>query len=94
MDDPDYREIAEDFIAALEGKLAALAAACEIGDLKAVSEIAHWIKGSGGTAGFGEFTAPAAALEASARNGRKGALPEQLKTIDSLFQRARVPTGH
>ncbi len=94
MDDPDYREIAEDFIAALEGKLATLSAACEVGDLKTVSEIAHWLKGSGGTAGFGAFTAPAAALEASARSGRRAAILEHFNDIDRLFHRVQLPTGN
>ena len=37
--------------------------ACEQDDLTQLAKLAHWLKGSGGTAGFDDFTAPAAELE-------------------------------
>ncbi len=89
LDDPEFREIADEFVAGLEDKLTALRDAGDAGDLNKIGEIAHWIKGAGGTAGFGDFTRPAAALESSARQRRTAAIPEQIEQLDHLFRRIR-----
>jgi two-component system, sensor histidine kinase and response regulator len=94
LDDPEFQEIADEFVVRLEEKLAALRAASESGDTRLVSEIAHWIKGSGGTAGFGEFTEPAAALEMSAQQGSSVAIAEQIERLVKLFRRIRAPVGN
>jgi CheY-like chemotaxis protein len=93
LDDPEFQEIADEFVVRLEEKLAALRAAWESGDTRLVSEIAHWIKGSGGTAGFGEFTEPAAALELSAQQGGSAAIAEQIERLVKVFRRIRTPIG-
>lgn len=48
-------------------------------DFDQLAELAHWLKGSGGTAGFHEFTDPAKELEQLARQG--GADAEQITEI-------------
>jgi CheY-like chemotaxis protein/HPt (histidine-containing phosphotransfer) domain-containing protein len=90
LGDPEFREIADEFVAALEAKLAALHAACNAGDLEMVSDIAHWIKGAGGTAGFADFTSPATALESASRRRQAAAIPEQIKQLDHLLRRIRL----
>jgi CheY-like chemotaxis protein/HPt (histidine-containing phosphotransfer) domain-containing protein len=93
LDDPEFREIADEFVVRLEEKLVALRAAWDGGDRRLASEIAHWIKGSGGTAGFGEFTEPAAALEMSIRQGSSQAAAEQIQRLVNLFRRIPTPTS-
>jgi HPt (histidine-containing phosphotransfer) domain-containing protein len=93
LDDPEFREIADEFVVRLEEKLAGLRAAWEGGDTSLVSEIAHWIKGSGGTAGFGEFTEPAAALEMSIRQGGSQAAADQIQRLVNLFRRIPNPAS-
>jgi signal transduction histidine kinase/CheY-like chemotaxis protein len=90
LDDPEFREIADEFVAALEEKLTSLHDACDAGDLETVSEIAHWIKGAGGTAGFADFTSPATALESASRRRQAAAIPEQTKKLDHLFRLIRL----
>ncbi len=67
LDDPDFLEIAQDFSSRLETKLAAMRAACTTDDDQELAGLAHWLKGSGGTAGFHAFTEPAYELEKAAK---------------------------
>ncbi|MCC6124922.1 MAG: response regulator [Pirellulales bacterium] len=63
-EDPDFREIVEEFIERLHGQIAAMQRAFDAEDLQELACLAHWIKGAGGTAGFPAFTQPAKRLEA------------------------------
>jgi HPt (histidine-containing phosphotransfer) domain-containing protein len=56
-DDREFCEVIIEFAEQLEVKLAALNAALANADLVRIGELAHWVKGAGGTAGFGELTA-------------------------------------
>jgi HPt (histidine-containing phosphotransfer) domain-containing protein len=90
-DDPEVREIVDEFVVRLEENLASLTAARKDGNASLVAEIAHWIKGSGGTVGFDAFTAPAAALERLARQGLTDQFAEPIHEIESLFRRIQLP---
>ena len=82
LDDEQFREIVEEFVASFEERLTALRKAYERDDCREIASIAHWIKGAGGTAGFDALTQPAAGLEMLARNAGS---PEQLgRAIDDL----------
>ena len=54
-DDADFREIIVDFVVRLHEKLADLRAAVTDGDLRRVGELADWLKGTSGSAGFPIF---------------------------------------
>lgn len=64
---PKFIPLVERFIGRLDDQLAAIDEASENQNWKMVSEIAHWLKGSGGSVGFGGFTDLAADLEVSAQ---------------------------
>ena len=64
-----FRNIIVRFVQRLDQQLDALEKAESHGDLKAVAELAHWLKGAGGTVGFDVFTEPAAQLEIHAKKG-------------------------
>ena len=70
LEDPEFRAIAEKFAVRLCDQLRAMRESWTNGDLKELAHLAHWLKGSGGTAGYGVFTEPAANLEAAAKSGR------------------------
>jgi signal transduction histidine kinase/DNA-binding NarL/FixJ family response regulator len=91
MDDPEFREIIEEFMRRLDAKMVELREASGDGDLKLVAEIAHWLKGSGGTAGFNALTAPAATLEQHARQDRFDLVAEDVRLLDHLVRRIAVP---
>ena len=67
MDDPEFREIVEEFVDRLDGKLKEMQSMCESEKLSELAQLAHWLKGAGGTAGFPAFTEPAGRLEQLAK---------------------------
>jgi HPt (histidine-containing phosphotransfer) domain-containing protein len=80
-DDPDFAEIVAEFAGRLDQQLAAIRAAWEQRELGELASLAHWLKGSGGMAGFRTFTAPAAERERRAEAGRADpAQPDDVAT--------------
>ncbi|MFQ5461534.1 MAG: ATP-binding protein [Phycisphaerae bacterium] len=70
MDDPEFREIAEEFANRLSDQLDSMRSAWAQRDLDELAQLVHWLKGAGGTAGFGAFTDPAIRLEQLLREER------------------------
>ena len=66
--DPDLCELAEMYVDEMPDKIVALEAAFSSGDMEALCQKAHKLKGSAGSYGFDQLTPYAAALEAAARN--------------------------
>jgi signal transduction histidine kinase/ActR/RegA family two-component response regulator len=93
IDDPDFREIVVEFVGRLETQLKAMQEALATGDLDALARLAHWLKGSGGTAGFDDFTDPARRLEQLARQKQVEQAREQFTAIRLLASRIVVPAG-
>ena len=62
-EDPEFRDIVQEFIERLQPRLDAMRQASASQDLAELARLAHWLKGAGGTAGFPAFTQPAKRLE-------------------------------
>jgi CheY-like chemotaxis protein/HPt (histidine-containing phosphotransfer) domain-containing protein len=92
-DDADFREIIDEFVGQFERNLTALRSAWGVKDLARIAEIAHWIKGSGGTAGFDELTTPAAILERAAKDGHAEFIVQQIERLESLLRRMAPPSS-
>ena len=60
MNNPELARIVETFIESLPGQIAEMQEAFDRADLKQLAELAHRLKGSGGTVGFPCFTEPGA----------------------------------
>ena len=88
--DADFREIVVEFLDTLEGKLSQMAAAWDQGDCGELAQLAHWLKGAGGTVGFTCFTAPAADLEQVAKSGNLKAAESHLDSLRALQTRIVV----
>jgi len=56
-------------------------------DFTTLSELAHWLKGSGGTAGFPDFTAPARLIEELAQRQALDEVEEVLAEVHKLGRR-------
>ncbi|WP_169335599.1 hybrid sensor histidine kinase/response regulator [Dasania marina] len=84
---PKLRPIIERFVMRLEAQLHAMDAAVEQHDFVRVADLAHWLKGSAGTAGFGVFTEQAAELELQAKQQSVEQVKAIMKTIRALFER-------
>jgi CheY-like chemotaxis protein/HPt (histidine-containing phosphotransfer) domain-containing protein len=93
MDDPEFRAIVEEFVERLREQLTALRAAQERGDRQTIRELAHWLKGAGGTAGFEELTRPASNLERIASEGSQDKIAAVISELDELFHRIQMPVG-
>jgi two-component system, sensor histidine kinase len=93
LDDPEFREVIEEFVGRLDEQLRALHAALDATDFKTVAEIAHWIKGSAGTVGFDDFTQPAASLERFSKDLDERQTRHFLGLIESLFSRIELPAS-
>ena len=88
--DPRFTELIVRFRARLAAQLALMDAAWSDRNMDALAKLAHWLKGAGGTVGFGQFTEPARELEAAAREGNFEAAGTRLGELHSLSERIAV----
>ncbi|MGO9115101.1 MAG: ATP-binding protein [Thermoguttaceae bacterium] len=97
-EDPDFREIVEEFVQRLQEQLAAMQRATDAQDLPELARLAHWLKGAGGTAGFPAFTQPAKRLESLAQDrqcdGIEDALAELLQLSKRIVIAPPTPCPH
>jgi signal transduction histidine kinase/CheY-like chemotaxis protein len=88
-----FRDIIARFVKRLGQQLDALEKAEVRGDLKAVADLAHWLKGAGGTVGFDVFTEPAAQLEIHAKKGNATQIKPSIANLRQLAARIVAPSG-
>ena len=81
------------FVERLPKQIASMHGAATDGDWRTVAELAHWLKGSGGSVGFDVFTEPARRLERHARDGDLEAAREALQAIAALAARLSIGQG-
>jgi len=91
MDIPRFGEIVARFVPRLYKKLEEMDQAWKAGDFRELAELAHWLKGSGGTVGFSEFTRPAAQLEKGAKEKENGMIGPALNELKNLAGRIQIP---
>jgi HPt (histidine-containing phosphotransfer) domain-containing protein len=90
-EDPDFREIVEEFIPRLHDQLAAMQRALDAQDLPELARLAHWLKGAGGTAGFPAFTRPAKYLESLVQDQQCDEIEEAVAELLEIAHRIAVP---
>ena len=89
-EDDDFRVVIELFALRLREKFTLMETAATAGDFNELASLAHWLKGSGGTAGFHQFTEPARNLELAAKSESQPDVETTLEVVRSLVQRVRV----
>lgn len=62
-----FAKLAEQFTGRLKDKLQEMDGVLAAGNMNDLADLAHWLKGAGGTVGFDIFTEPAACLEEAAK---------------------------
>ena len=87
QDDPEFQSIIADFVDTMQGKLGKLEDAMDAGDLTEVARLAHWLKGTGGTAGFPQLTRPADAVQLLATD--EAPIAQLRKHVTELIELAR-----
>jgi PAS domain S-box-containing protein len=90
-DNPRLHGVIRKFVDKLNAELDRAATALDAGDMESLRQIAHWLKGSGGTMGFDAFTEPAAELEALAKTDQIQPAGAVLIRIKSLSTRIVPP---
>ena len=65
-------------------------ASAAAGDYEKLASLAHWLKGSAGTVGFGAFTLPAKALEEAAKLKNADDTVRLIAELDGLVARIEV----
>ncbi|HEX4142238.1 MAG TPA: ATP-binding protein [Pirellulales bacterium] len=83
-EDPDFRDVVAHFAERLQEKLPLMHEHLAAGDLPGLAGLAHWLKGTGGTAGFPAFTQPAVHLEQLARSGRAEGIHEAIERLEQI----------
>jgi PAS domain S-box-containing protein len=81
------------FIIRLDDQLDAMDKSWEQRDFTELAALAHWLKGSGGTVGFDDFTEPAKNLETLAKAGSEDGIAVTLQELRELSRRLAVPGG-
>jgi len=90
-DDPEFAEIILEFIERFRTKLEEIDVAWNNGQLEELACLAHWLKGSGGTAGFAQCTQPATRLEQLVKTNQKNDIPAAIESLWALHQRMEMP---
>ncbi len=90
-EDPEFAEIAADFVIALKQEVQQLSEAVFLRDPVNTLVSAHWIKGSGGTAGFPCFTSHAAQICMAVRDSKWTEIERQLQSIVEFADRVKPP---
>ena len=86
LDDSDFRDIVDEFVARFQVRLEAMHTALDSGDFIELGSLAHWLKGAGGTAGFQPLTEAAFELEMAIAAGDALGCTRALKDLDVLEQ--------
>ena len=79
------------FIPRLNSQLEAMDQAVVKKDFTELAALAHWLKGSGGTVGFGIFTKPAAKMESAAKSNDMDTVVSCLAEIKDYSNKIVVP---
>ena len=91
MDVPEFSEIVRSFGVRLEEVLEEMDEAMANHQFTELAKMGHWLKGSGGTVGFQEFTDPATRFEESAKQEDLEQLSSVLVELQDLSARIRLP---
>jgi HPt (histidine-containing phosphotransfer) domain-containing protein len=90
-DRPQFRKIVDSFVGQLPTRIDEMRSAQAASDTDKLAELAHWLKGAGGTIGFGCFTEPASRLEQAAKQKRMVQIDGCLRELISLADRIAAP---
>jgi signal transduction histidine kinase/CheY-like chemotaxis protein len=92
MERPCFRDVAEAFVRGLPQRLDEMRSAFVRSDPDSLAELAHWLKGTGGTAGFDCFTEPAGRLEKLAKERRAEEIEACLAELHELADQLVIST--
>lgn len=90
-EDSGYLEIVQDFTVRLKTKVHEMWDAFSRNEMQHLALLAHWLKGTGGTAGFNKLSEHAAVLESAVLRNDVDGMKQSLSDITSFSNRIHVP---
>ena len=87
----EFREIVETFVNGLSETIGAMRSAQQRMDYQEIREVAHRLKGTGGTVGFADFTEPSRKLQLAAEERDDSTIEAMLTELESLAERVELP---
>lgn len=91
LDIPEFREIVEAFVGCMDDTMQSLREAQARMDYQEVREIAHRLKGTGGTVGFAAFTEPSRKLQHAAEERDDATIDAMLLELEEISSRIELP---
>ena len=91
IEDPDFLDIAKNFIGKLDRQLVEMREQVDQQNWSDLGAAAHWLKGAGGTVGFNDFTEPARLLEQAAKGEQLDKARQAVNQIEQLYRRVELP---
>lgn len=91
IEEPPFAELVREFIGRANDKMFEMQCAYKSNNRSQLKELAHWMKGSGGMAGFPMLTDCARELESVVKNSMDDRIEEKLMILESLVQRLQSP---
>jgi CheY-like chemotaxis protein/HPt (histidine-containing phosphotransfer) domain-containing protein len=88
---PEFRTIVESFAGSLDQTLSELRTAQLERNFQEIREIAHRLKGTGGTVGFSDFTEPCRKLQSAAEQRDEATIDQMLCELEELGSRIESP---
>jgi HPt (histidine-containing phosphotransfer) domain-containing protein len=88
---PRAASIVERFVQRLSDQLDVMNDARARHDFAQIAEIAHWLKGTGGSAGFDAFTEPAEQLAEAALGNNEQGVDETIAILRGFANRIQLP---
>ena len=89
-EDPDFKDIVEEFVAGLPDRLARLQSALDAGDVESLRKLAHQLKGGGGGHGYDVITEVASRTEKDAIQQQIDALQNDIDELKDIVSRVVV----
>ena len=91
LDELEFLEIVHGFGTALDAKYDLMLQNIEEQNFAELANLAHWLKGAGGTCGYNEFSAPAQKMEKAAKSIQIENVKIHVAEIKDLINRIEVP---
>lgn len=89
--DKRFHSVIARFVDKFHSQFELMTAAWRQQDFAELARLAHWLKGSGGTVGFDEFTKPAEALERFAKEDNRTKVDRIMQDLQQLATRIAEP---
>lgn len=94
VEEAEFREIVAEFAGRLEEQVAVMQRLLRDVEFDKLANLAHWLKGAGGTCGFAEFFEPASALERACKDNQYEECEKCLQQIVQLSAAIEIPVNN